>query len=142
MILAGLEEKQSTQVLWLCKYVCAQLFEEIRFCLLKPFLYFVPQKHRSLLLELRKRGYVIIKNYYDPSAIDSINREVDNVIRPLLMNDYPGLSVIPGSTRFKRPENISLLFRSLAREPYWIAINAIYTGSLRFPGLMLAEIST
>jgi len=120
------------------KYLCAQLFEELRYLLLKPLIYACPSKHRSLLLQLRKYGYVVVKGYYSEAEIAAINIEIDRSIRPLLSESHPGLSKLPGSTRFRRPEKKSFLFKTLTREIYWIAIHALYIGALRAPVLMLS----
>jgi len=127
------------------RYLLAQVLEELRFLLLKPLAYACPPKHRALLLSLRKNGYAVIKGVYTQAEIASINSEVEREIRPLLSDSYPGLSKLPGSIRFRRPETRSFLFKSLTREIYWIAIHALYNGKIQAPVLMLSfteEINT
>lgn len=124
------------QTLRLIKYFFYQIYEEIRFFLLLPLIFLLPGRERRLLWELRKRGYVIIKGVYKQSEIESINREIEQTVKPLTSVPYPGLNVIPGSIRFRRPERVSGFIRALSRDIYWIALHAIYNGHLSTPVLM------
>jgi hypothetical protein len=126
------------QTLQLVKYLFAQVLEEIRFLLLKPLIFICPGRERRLLRELRKNGFVVIKNFYKPSEIASINRDIEKTIRPLLSTSYAGVNAIPGSTRFRRPEKVSAFMKSLSRDIYWIALHALYNGYLSTPALMLS----
>ena len=135
---SGFTGGKSALRLHFARYVLEQLLEELRFLLLKPLIYLAPGKVRRQLAEIRRNGFVVLKGHYAASEVDSIGREVREVIRPLLSKSYPGVSMVPGSSRFRRPEKVSALFKSLSRDVYWILLHAIYNGVLRYPVLMLS----
>lgn len=116
------------------RYISAQIFEEIKSVFTYLSFFMLDKNSRMILLQIRKKGFVILKNYEFKEDIETIDRNCDYA-----KYKVDDLLSLPGSLRFKRLEKSNLFFETFRKNPYFKKLNFFYTFRLQNAVTMLSE---
>jgi hypothetical protein len=116
------------------RYIISQLIEEIKSGLTYLSFFMLDSKSRKILCQVRRKGFLIIKNYEFLEDIDTINRNCDEA-----KEGVTDVLNLPGSIRFKRLEKFSSFFETFRKEAYFKKLNFFYTFRLSNAVTMLSE---
>jgi len=133
--LRALEDSKRT-IINLSRYCLSQGIEEFKALISYFFFYLLKKREKSLLLEIRRRGFVVIKGYDFGISIDELEINCDNAKAFSI-----DVLELPGSFRFKRLEKYNEVIKKITANSYLKKLNFFYTFRYQNSTAMLGETS-